>query len=164
MVRAQGIAVPKTTGKVRRPPVRLDEATVTPSTGNVFADLGFAMLMSCSPRPTLRTRFNSSSRLRAYRSAPPLAASGSRSPISRTCTGGGSKAFRLSGSARCSPRSGYLFGPITEQRYTSSVGASVISPAAAASATSLSENSCRGAWPALNEICTSRHSGLKPSP
>jgi len=32
--------VPKTTGKVRRPPVRLDEATVTPSSGNVFADLG----------------------------------------------------------------------------------------------------------------------------
>src|SRR5207245_5752778 len=59
---------------------------------------------------------------------------------------------------------GYLFGPITEQRYTSSVGASVISLAVAAAATSLSDNSCRGAWPALNVICTSRHSGLKPSP
>jgi hypothetical protein len=39
---------------------------------------------------------------------------------------------------------GYLFGPATEQRWTSWVGASVISPDAAAAAISVSENSWRG--------------------
>jgi hypothetical protein len=39
---------------------------------------------------------------------------------------------------------GYLFGPTTEQRYTSLVGASVISPDAAAAAISVSESRWRG--------------------
>src|SRR5258706_11487939 len=56
--------------------------------------------------------------------------------------------------------------PITEQRYTSSVGVSVISGGLldAAASISVSDVSCRGVNPALNVICTSSHRGLKPSP
>src|SRR5438876_7701209 len=56
------------------------------------------------------------------------------------------------------------FGPTTEQRYSSPVTVRVISPAAAAARTSLSDVSWRGVWPAVNAICTSSHNGLKPSP
>src|SRR5262249_60562134 len=56
------------------------------------------------------------------------------------------------------------FVPTTEQRYTSVVGVSVISPALAAAKTSVSEVSWVGATPMLKVICTSCQSGLNPSP
>src|SRR2546426_8579219 len=63
------------------------------------------------------------------------------------------------------PPPGRRYGlPITEQRYTSVVGVSVICWAFAATRISLSEVNCCGVTPALKLICTSCQSGLKPSP
>ena len=53
--------------------------------------------------------------------------------------------------------------PITEQRYISFVGVSVISPLAAAAAISLSEKSWRGVCGALKVICVYAQSGFIPS-
>ncbi len=63
----------------------------------------------------------------------------------------------------CARRRAYL-RPTTAQRYNSPVAVRVISPAAAAARTSLSDSSWRGVCPGLKVICTSSHSGLKPSP
>src|SRR5207302_9861423 len=62
------------------------------------------------------------------------------------------------------PQSSQWFpGPTIGHQYTSPVNVNVISPAAAAARTSLSENNCRGVCPRVNAICTSSQMGLKPS-
>src|SRR5262249_16381058 len=58
----------------------------------------------------------------------------------------------------------YLAGPMAPQRYASVVGVKLITPIAAAVATSVSENSCCGMFGGRKVIWTSCQSGLKPSP